>query len=797
MHGVLRNECVSGRAHVRGSGRGYQRESEGVYENEELERVFESAAGFEGGARPSAAWGAAHTARMAEAVLVAALGESAEDAGDTIEYIVGMLEDEDAEVEDLLEAMVPMLEEFELGDCEAVCERAIAAARGGAAGEAALKEKSEPKLLSGGGQSFADDAAKYDAAAAEAAAHRTDAHKVNDLFDGADAEAVGAMNTKDAEKAERMRLAISAEVEAETAAVESELSEAKRTAAKLRLADGAGELTSVACSHFSLPNPGGGANLLDDASFVLAPGHRYALIGRNGKGKSTLLRWLAARRVGNLPPSLSVHYVSQEVNMSAEQELQLPLDVVLAADVERVLLLAEEAELEAAGGAADPSRVMAVQERLTAIGAASASSRATKLLINLGFSEELQGRQMKDLSGGWRVRVALSAALFAAPDLLLLDEPTNHLSIAAVLWLSKELSTSAVWKERIVCVVSHDRTFLDDACGDVLHISGVARRLTQQRGTYSTWAARRSEQQKTWAKRLELRAVERAKLAEFAGHGFKYGGSSSQINMQQMKLKQIEKIDRETEDEAAELAALNEDAELPLKLQAGGRLRQPCAQLKNVGFGYPSMSAPLFTKAEFSVDGDSRIVFLGENGNGKTTLVKLITGELEPTIGTVTRDGGARIALVNQHHADQLNLEVTPLAFLIDEFPGDSYAHEQKLRGHLAQCGVGQELQRTPGKALSGGQRSRVALAAVSFAKPHLLIMDEPTNNLDLEAVEALADCVSSFDGGVILVSHDQFFVSKVANEVWHVGNGGVNRVESFAAYVKKSKADAEVAATA
>lgn len=221
-------------------------------------------------------------------------------------------------------------------------------------------------------------------------------------------------------------------------------------------------------------------------------------------------------------------------------------------------------------------------------------------------------------------------------------------------------------------------------------------------------------------------------------------------------------------------------------------------QLKDVGFGYPGATpARLFRHCEFGITSKSRIVLLGENGNGKTTLVKLITGQLEASEGQVLLNPHARFALVNQHHADQIDLTMTPLQFLRSKFPGDGgYEHMQTLRGHLSSCGVTSgssntasgaskvfDLQNTPASALSGGQRSRVALAAVSFARPHVLVLDEPTNNLDLESVAALAECVQKFEGAVICVSHDQFFVQAVANEAWVVSDGAVKQVESFDAY--------------
>jgi len=370
-------------------------------------------------------------------------------------------------------------------------------------------------------------------------------------------------------------------------------------------------------------------------------------------------------------------------------------------------------------------------------------------------------------------------------DLLLLDEPTNHLSIDAVLWLAREIGTSPTWDERIVVVVSHDRFFVDECCTHMLHISGVARRLTQTKGSYSAWAKRRQEQQKAWKKKAELRAEKRQTLYEYTQHGFRYGGSTGQIAMQQKKLKEIAKLDEEAAQEADEMAALNEDAEMPLKLDAGGVLDRPAVQLSEVAFAYPN-GEPLFEKVDLSIDSRSRICLLGENGVGKTTLVKVIMGTLQPTKGLVHKAGGSRISVVNQHHADQLDLDTTPLQFMLAQYPGDgSLAHENVLRGHLAQCGVGAHLQGVLARGLSGGQRARVAMAAVSFNKPHVLVLDEPTNNLDIESAGALAECVQNFEGGVVLVSHDSFFVEAVADQVLVVADGEVKRVASFAGYKK------------
>ena len=572
-----------------------------------------------------------------------------------------------------------------------------------------------------------------------------------------------------------------------------ELDVARETAAKRRIegssSGGNGSIGTIEVGPFNVPNPGGGQDLINDCVLTFVPGRRYALIGRNGTGKSTLLKYLASRRVGDkvgFSEDVFVHYVNQEVTLNEEQEEWLPVDVVLHADVQRRLLLEELKELESnASGEGDVQRISVVHEHLDSIESSSAHARASQLLRSLGFSEELASRKMKQLSGGWRVRTSLAAALFATPDILFLDEPTNHLSIQAVMFLAKELVENPVWKSRIIVCVSHDRHFLDETTTDSLHISGVAKRVTSHRMNYSSWAKKRREQQIALKKRTELRQIKIDTLKEFAGHGFRYGGSSSQINMMQKKASEAKKLELEAEEEQNELADLEEDRENSLSLCAGGELQsQSISMLESCSFRYPNTEKDIFTDVDLSVDSKSRVVLLGENGQGKTTLVKVITNALKSTGGSVKRDHGARISLVNQHHAEQLKYDMTPLQFMLEKYKGDgSYKHEQEIRGHLSSCGVPTALQSIPSRSLSGGQRSRVAMAAVSYFKPHLIVLDEPTNNLDLESCEALAKAISDFKGGVILVSHDQFFVEQVGKEFIAIENGRAVRFENFKKY--------------
>ena len=589
---------------------------------------------------------------------------------------------------------------------------------------------------------------------------------------------------KAAEEAERRAckaayLRIAVQRQEEEAALQAAMARAVTLRRKIGAFTG-----QIEAKPFPLPNPGGGTPLLENASFTLVRGRVYGLIGRNGKGKSTLLRALASRTVGNIPPEVTVHYVSQEVQLDEAMLLWTPVQFVVHADIERRMLLEEQAALSGRDAAddAEARRLVELQQMLENIEAETAQERATTLLTNLGFSAELRARPMNALSGGWRVRTALAAAIFAKPDLLLLDEPTNHLSIGAVLWLARELATNETWKQRIVAVVSHDRCFLDEITTDTLHISGAARQLTQSKGNYTTWTQRREQQQLTHGRAKASKEREIKDLRDF--NPGMLGSTPKAMKIYKMKQKQAEKLEEELKNLEIEAAALQEDAEIPLSLKAGGELSGFVVQIKNVGFRYTPDLPFLFRGAEMGIDSKSRIVLLGENGNGKTTLVRLMLGDLEATEGIITHAGGVRIALVNQHHADQIDLTLSPLRFMLDKFPGDgSYEHEQAIRSHLSGCGVTSQLMTLPASALSGGQRSRVSLAAVSYTKPHVLVLDEPTNNLDLESVVALADCIERFEGGVVLVSHDQYFVGRVAKEVWVVDGGVVSKAESFDKY--------------
>ena len=356
-------------------------------------------------------------------------------------------------------------------------------------------------------------------------------------------EALGDRKKRKAEREAERRATKAAyqRILTQQAAEEEALQDALTRAVQLRRQHGA-YTGSVEAKPFSLSNPGGGRDLLESAAFTLVRGRIYGLVGRNGKGKSTLLRAVGRRSVGDIPPELTVHYVSQELNLEEEQLLWTPAQYVVHADIERRLLLAEQSELSAPGMEEDTDaqrRLAEVQASLEMIEAESADERATTLLTNLGFTAELRSRSLSALSGGWKVRTALAAAIFAKPDLLLLDEPTNHLSIGAVLWLARELSTSETWQQRIVVVVSHDRVFLDEVTTDTLHVSGAARKLTQSRGNYSSWAKRREQQQLTHGREVESKQRDIKDLRDF--NPATLGSTPKAMKIVKMKQKQADK----------------------------------------------------------------------------------------------------------------------------------------------------------------------------------------------------------------------------------------------------------------
>ncbi|KIM51677.1 hypothetical protein SCLCIDRAFT_1166571 [Scleroderma citrinum Foug A] len=509
----------------------------------------------------------------------------------------------------------------------------------------------------------------------------------------------------------------------------------------------------------------GSNRILSGATLTLAYGRRYGLIGRNGVGKSTLLRHIAMREVP-IPAHITILFVEQEI----VGDDTLAIESVLKADVWRDHLLKEEAALNAKLAELEKegddkrveeekeealSRLVEVHARLSDMDAESGPSRAAALLAGLGFSEEDQSKPTKSFSGGWRMRLALARALFVKPALLLLDEPSNHIDLNALAWLEDYLQT---WPGTLL-VVSHDRAFLDAVATDIVHQHSG--RLDYYKGNFSQFYSTKSERDRNLRKEYETQMEYRKHLQAFVDR-WRY--NANRASQAQMRLKILEKL--------PDLEPPEEEETEKFKFPETEKISPPLLQLSEVTFGY-SLDKLIMKGINFDVSLDSRIAIVGANGAGKSTLIKLLTSELKPLNGECNRNGRLRVGYFSQHHVDTLTPTMTPVQFLASKFPGKT---EQEYRGHLGNFQIsgmtGLQLIGT----LSGGQKSRVAFAALSLQNPHVLLLDEPTNHLDIEGLDALMAALNTWNGGVIVISHDERFITTVAKELWVCADGTVSK---------------------
>uniref|UniRef100_A0A8C7UDN3 ATP-binding cassette sub-family F member 3 n=1 Tax=Oncorhynchus mykiss TaxID=8022 RepID=A0A8C7UDN3_ONCMY len=502
----------------------------------------------------------------------------------------------------------------------------------------------------------------------------------------------------------------------------------------------------------------GERSLLQGAELSLSTGRRYGLIGRNGLGKTTLLKMLASRSL-RVPAHITILHVEQEVAGDDTGALQS----VLESDTVREGLLTEERLLNAriANGTAEGMETVRLSEiyaKLEEIEADKAPARASIILCGLGFSPKMQTQTTKEFSGGWRMRLALARALFAKPDLLLLDEPTNMLDVRAILWLENYLQT---WQTTIL-VVSHDRNFLNAVVTDIIHLH--SQRLESYRGDYENFVKTKEDRLKNQQREYEAQFQYREHIQVFIDR-FRYNANrAAQV---QSKLKLLEKL--------PELKPLEKETEVTLKFPDNfEKLSPPVLQLDEVEFYY-NTDQRLFTQLSVSADLESRICIVGENGAGKSTMLKLLMGELTPVNGIRHAHRNLKIGYFSQHHVDQLDLNVCSIELLLNKFPG---RNEEEYRHQLGGYGITGELATRPVASLSGGQKSRVAFAQMTMPCPNFYILDEPTNHLDMETIEALAKALNKFKGGVVLVSHDERLIRMVCRELWVCEHGNVRRVE-------------------
>lgn len=496
-----------------------------------------------------------------------------------------------------------------------------------------------------------------------------------------------------------------------------------------------------------------GRLLIDQSSVQITPGSRVGMVGRNGTGKSTLFKVIRGELAAEhgsvtLPPRWRVGSLAQEAPNGPESLIS----VVLKADLERDALLHE------AESATDPHRIAEIQTRLVDIDAHSAPSRAAAILSGLGFSAADQQRPCAEFSGGWRMRVALAATLFAAPDLLLLDEPTNYLDLEGTLWLEDHLAHYP----RTVIVISHDRDLLESSVDQILHLERG--KLTLYKGSYSSFEEQRAARELLDAKAVKRQEAERARLQAFVD---RFKAKASKARQAQSRVKMLERLKPIT-------ALVTEDVReitfpAPEKI-----LSPPIIAVDNASVGYDP-ATPVLGRVTLRIDNDDRIALLGANGNGKSTLVKLLAGRLAPFSGKVTRADKLSIAYFAQHQLDELNEDGSAYDH-VRKLMGD--APEAKVRARAGAIGFSGKAADTKVAKLSGGEKARLLLGLATFFGPNMIILDEPTNHLDIDSRAALAEAINEFPGAVIMVSHDRYLIEACADRLWIVADRTVTNYD-------------------
>ncbi|KAK6753472.1 hypothetical protein RB195_012828 [Necator americanus] len=522
-----------------------------------------------------------------------------------------------------------------------------------------------------------------------------------------------------------------------------------------------------------------GKLLFNKATLSIVYGRRYGLVGPNGMGKTTLLKHIGSRRLKGIPSNIDILYCEQEIAVDSTSAI----DTVVKSDKKRLALLEEQEKLVKQLEDGDNNvveRMKEVADELRDMKADAAEPRARRILAGLGFSKEMQEKAVEDFSGGWRMRISLARALFLEPSLLMLDEPTNHLDLNAVIWLDNYLQS---WKKSLL-IVSHDQGFLDNVCTDIIHLQD--QKLNYYKGNYSLFKKMYEQKMKEHLKAYENQQKQMQALKK-GGKSAKQAEEEMKKNMQNKQNKQTKgkkgsaSMGDEGDAPPPELIQRIKEYQVKFKFPDTDKLAPPILGLHNVTFGYGNNI--LFKDLDFGVDMDSRIAIVGANGVGKSTLLKLLTGRIQPTEGELTKHRQVKIGWFDQHANEALNGEQTPIEYLGTKFNIDY----QLARKNLGSVGLAGHAHTVKIKDLSGGQKSRVALAELALGEPDMLILDEPTNNLDIESIDALATAIEDFGGGVVMVTHDERLVRATECTLWIVEDQGIAEIDGdFDTYKKE-----------
>jgi len=515
-----------------------------------------------------------------------------------------------------------------------------------------------------------------------------------------------------------------------------------------------------------------GKELITNTEVNLLFGKRYGLIGENGCGKTTFLKALANREIP-IPAHVDIYHLNGEV---APTDMTAQDVVIELGKLEQLKLEKEAEELMEKQGDDDNAQAILddIYDRLDQLDSSKFESKAGELLHGLGFSHQMMKKPTKDLSGGWRMRVALARALFIRPTVLLLDEPTNHLDLEACVWLEEYLKGY----NRILILISHSQDFLDGVCTNIMLLHKT--KLSYYSGNYSTYCKTRKEKEVNQMKEYEKQQGEIAHLRAFISS---CGTYSNLVKQAKSKQKIIDKMEEDGLVEKVE-----DRHNFVFRFKDTGKLPPPVLGFDMVAFSYSGAAKDyLYKDLNLAIDSDSRISLVGPNGAGKSTLLKLMLGDIQATAGKITRHRHLKLGRYHQHSCEQLEMDMSPVDYMRKVFGGSI----QEWRPELGKFGITGNDQTVPIKNLSDGQKSRVVFCEIANHHPNILLLDEPTNNLDIECIDSLAEAIKAFDGGVVLVSHDFRLIDQVSKEIWVCDNKMVkpwkSDIRDYKEYLKKS----------